>query len=416
MIYKFPLSRERSRHGKMKIYVREYETDACGRRLRLRQRHPMPDGLAEGTPAFIAAYQAICLKIAGGTAPAAERRAATKPEGLEKITDPRDSLDWLIKHYLASKIGEVSKSTYYRLERSLVALRDARTDQGLPRGICRFDTLKRGHIEDLQKKWARESGPREAEQRVDQVQWMYNWAIRRELVTYNPARGVPGLAQLSAGKDKKGTHAWTNAEVAAWRQRFALGTEGRTALELGVLGGLRRSDIVRVGPDNIERDGDDWYLCWTEHKNHTRKPKRRRQLIFHELREALETRERTAPDCRYWVDLDRRPDWEKLNHLYIENLAAAAFLDWRSAVRLPGDKRLPAKCTMHGWRAAGAVRLALMHWTTFQIMGWGGWSNPRQVEVYTRDLNREEYANDGVRRYNERARKPRLQMMSGGRR
>ena len=139
-------------------------------------------------------------------------------------------------------------------------------------------------------------------------------------------------------------------------------------------------------------------------------------MIFHELRVALEARERAEPGLRYYVDLERPDTWEQKNHLYIENLLALAYLDWRSAVRLANGERLPAKCTMHGWRAAGAVRLALMNWTTFQIMGWGGWSNPRQVEVYTRDLNREEYANDGVRRYNERARKPRLQMVSGGRR
>ena len=143
-----------------------------------------------------------------------------------------NSLDWLVKHYLAAKIGEVSKSTYYRLQRSLTGAARCHNDQGLPRGVCRFDTLKRVQVEDMQRQWAGESGPREAEQRVDQIQWMYNWAMRRELVTLNPARGIRGLPQLSKGKDKKGTHAWTNEQVAAWRNRFALGTEARTALDL----------------------------------------------------------------------------------------------------------------------------------------------------------------------------------------
>ncbi|GEP60939.1 hypothetical protein [Reyranella soli] len=414
-VYKHPITRERSRHGKIKVYVREYETDTNGKRLRLRQRHPIPGGLIEGTPDFVAAYQQICQRIDGGTAPTSQRKALAKPEGLQKISDAPDSLDWLIKHYLAVKIGEVSKSTYYRLQRSLTALRDAVNDQGLSRGVCRFDTLKRIHVEDMQRQWASDSGPREAEQRVDQIRWLFNWAVRRELVTFNPARGIPRLPQLSKGKDKKGTHAWTNEQVAAWRDRFALGTEPRTALELGLLGGLRRSDIARVGPGNIQRDGDDWYLCWIEHKNHARKPKERRQLIFDELRVALMARERVAPGLQYYVDLQRPDGWEQKNELYIENLLAPAFLDWRSAVRLANGERLPTKCTMHGWRAAGAVRLALMNWTTFQIMGWGGWSNPKQVEVYTRDLNREEYANDGIRRYNERARKPSLRVVGGGR-
>src|SRR6185437_5015023 len=100
-MYIHPLSRERSRHGKLKIYVKEFAVDATGRKV-LRQRHPMPDGLVEDTPPFVAAYMAISANIAGGTAPAADRKAvAVAPEA--KIADASDSLDWLIKMFLIKK-------------------------------------------------------------------------------------------------------------------------------------------------------------------------------------------------------------------------------------------------------------------------------------------------------------------------
>jgi len=44
-------------------------------------------------------------------------------------------------------------------------------------------------------------------------------------------------------------------------------------------------------------------------------------------------------------------------------------------------------------------------------MGWGGWRSPEDVLTYTEDLDRERYANDGIRAHNEERPRQRLRLV-----
>jgi hypothetical protein len=57
------------------------------------------------------------------------------------------------------------------------------------------------------------------------------------------------------------------------------------------------------------------------------------------------------------------------------------------------------------------VRLATLGWTPHQIMGWGGWTNIKQVMKYTEDFQRQEVTNDLVRAHNKAPKQARLRVI-----
>jgi hypothetical protein len=65
----------------------------------------------------------------------------------------------------------------------------------------------------------------------------------------NPASGIKFKLPKSDG-----FHAWTEAEIAAFESRHAIGTQARLALALLLYSGQRRGDVIRMGPQHI-RDG-----------------------------------------------------------------------------------------------------------------------------------------------------------------
>ena len=65
----------------------------------------------------------------------------------------------------------------------------------------------------------------------------------------DPTLGIKTLKVRSAG-----FLTWGEDQIAAYRQKHALGTKARLALELLLNTGQRRSDVVRMGRQHI-RDG-----------------------------------------------------------------------------------------------------------------------------------------------------------------
>jgi integrase len=367
-----------------------------------------------GTAVFLANHKAACklaqdhvIRLSGGT-PQAEPTAA------DRLT-----LQHLITEFLIWKKKQVGASTFYRYDLTLnkhLAQR-AKTKAGLPRGICAYDELLEEHLVDLMDAWA-ERGAKLAWQRITYIREMYDWAMGRiefkKAISANPCAGIkpPKRQRKPEGEQAEdGTLPWEEKkQIAQWRRAFDLGTEARTLIELGVLGGLRRSDLARLGPSNINRDDPEgWVLEWTEHKYREAAPKKRSTLVFTELREAIEAFEAAHPDAQYFAELDRvRVSKNKIGTL-LDNQLDVKFRGWRE------QAGVDAKFTMHGWRAGGACRLALLGWNDNQIAGWGGWTSTKHVATYTRHLRRGEMANEAIRAYNQQARRPALRVVGGGR-
>ena len=70
--------------------------------------------------------------------------------------------------------------------------------------------------------------------------------------------------------------------------------------------------------------------------------------------------------------------------------SAAGFGNWfRDQCDLAG---LPKKLSAHGLRKAGATRLAEVGATDHEIMAWGGWTTLKEVQRYTKAVNRKRLA------------------------
>ena len=176
-------------------------------------------------------------------------------------------------------------------------------------------------------------------------------------------------------KNPDGHHTWTIEEVEQFRARHPVGSKPRLAMELLLLTGVRRGDVVQLGPQMV-RDGR---LHFTEVKGRDRKPKRRTLPILPELRAIIDAT--PSGHLSYLVTTFGKP------------FTVAGFGNWFrdccDAANLP-------QCSAHGLRKAGATIAADNGATEYQLMAIYGWDSPKQAALYTRKANRKRLAESAM--------------------
>jgi len=165
-----------------------------------------------------------------------------------------------------------------------------------------------------------------------------------------------------------GVHTWTEAEIAQFQERHALGTRARLALALLLYTAQRRGDVVRMGRQHV-RDG---MIAVRQQKTGATL-----QVPIHsELRKAL----------------DITPS-EHLTFLVTQNgkpFSAAGFGNWFR--EQCNDAELPVRCSAHGLRKAACRRLAEAGCTAHQIAAISGHAGLREVERYTKAVDQAQLA------------------------
>ena len=100
--------------------------------------------------------------------------------------------------------------------------------------------------------------------------------------------------------------------------------------------------------------------------------------VLDELREAIDAMPRTDAHLTFLVTEFGKP------------FTAAGFGNWfRDQCNAAG---LPKNLSFHGLRKAGATRFAEADCNDHEIMAWGGWTSLREVQRYTRGVNRKQLA------------------------
>jgi len=82
--------------------------------------------------------------------------------------------------------------------------------------------------------------------------WRF-WArhcVEKGWIAADPARGIKLHLPASDGHP-----AWSPAEIEAFRARYPIGSTPRALMELAYWTGARVSDLVRIGPQHVGRDG-----------------------------------------------------------------------------------------------------------------------------------------------------------------
>jgi integrase len=197
------------------------------------------------------------------------------------------------------------------------------------------------------------------------------FAVVDGLIEVDPTANV----KLVPVKDTGGFEMWPAGHIEQYRARHKLGTRARLALEL--LYGMmqRRGDVVRLGRQHVR--GGVLSLKQSKTGAQVDIP------VLEELEAAI----------------DAMPKSEHLTFLVTEfgkPFTAAGFGNW---FREQCDEAgLPKTLSAHGWRKAGATRLAEHGCTDHEIMAWGGWSSLKEVQRYTKAANRKRLAMQAARK------------------
>lgn len=198
-------------------------------------------------------------------------------------------------------------------------------------------------------------GPAAAARLHEQLQRLFDYAVRLDWIGSNPAR----KAELPVKGEGAGFHSWSEAEIARYQQRHPLGTKARLALEILLWTGLRRADAVRLGPQHL-RDG-------------------RIQLQAGKTGKAVDLI--AAPDLLAAIEAMPAVGLTTLLVTdYGRPFTVAGFGGW---FRDRCDEAGLKYCTAHGLRKALARRAADQGATQQQLKAVGQWSSDRDVATYT---------------------------------
>lgn len=206
--------REKTRHGKFVFYFRQGK-NGHGARVRL------PD---YGAPEFQAAYRAA---LAG-----AERAPVAKP-------GQTGTLAWLIARYREVEAWR-SLSMATRRQRECILLQVLDNAGHVPATAVTRKKIVEGR--DMRSKT-----PNQARHFLDTMRGLFKWAVEAEHVPLDPTLGVTNPKKIQSD----GFAPWLPEEIAAYENRWPLGTRQRVWFDVLRYTGLRRSDAVRLGRQHV---------------------------------------------------------------------------------------------------------------------------------------------------------------------
>jgi site-specific recombinase XerD len=273
---------------------------------------------------------------------------------------------WLAAEYLASlDFTGRPKSMKDRHRRYIEAFRVEFGD--LP--AAAFDQIR------VEKAFAKMiDQPSKANQWLDAMRDLFKYAVKLKLMVVNPAADI----DKRKSNNPDGHHCWTLDEVKLAREKFAIGTPMRLAIEAINALAFRRSDVIRVGLPNtyaghLEDGRPATFLKYTQHKNRERKPVTVETPIPAELLAIIKATKATG--LKTWLVGKRGGAFNE-----------QGFTDWFSDQM--AKARMNPLCTPHGLRKRCLTDLANDGKTIHQIQAISGHLTSKEVERYTRMADR----------------------------
>lgn len=337
------------RHGRKRWYVR-LVVDGKNQKRRIRSK--------EGSEAWVVEYQTILT----------EMKEAKRPKSRNPYVSIY-SLAWLINQYLTSPQFKEAKPATQTQRRSILL----RISKESGHRDCR--TLTKEAVQTGRDK--RSATPGAANNMLKAMKALYKWGMEMGHVTHNP---VEGVKRLRMGESS--WKPWTFEQREQFKANHPLGTTARTAFHLAFDGGLRRSDVVRVG----RQHRDETHLRIKQQKT----GKVVAFMVTPDLAEALDS----APGdgILYIQTAYGRP--------FSTKGFGAAVRRWVKAAGLPPE------LTLHGLRKADGVRMAEAGATENEIAAKLGHSDTRSASIYTKGANQQRLADAAIRRYVEQSAPP----------
>lgn len=189
-----------------------------------------------------------------------------------------------------------------------------------------------------------------------------------EMGRQDPAYGIKRLKIKS-----ESLHSWSDQEIAQFQSRWPAGSKPRLAFTLLLYTGQRRSDVVRMRPDDVSGG----FISVIQQKTGSR--------LFIPIHQALDA------EIMAWNG-DRNGTFlaTESGRPFSVNGFYNVFADWCQ------EAGLPKGCSPHGLRKAAARLLAEAGCTTHQIASITGHKTLSEVERYTRAVEQKRLAKEAM--------------------
>ena len=302
-----------------------------------------------------------------------------------------NSLRWLVTKYLDSsdfkRLDPRNAAYTRRYLEAICQSRDIAT--GRARGELLYSAVKRSDVVAI-RDTIHESAYM-ANFHLKKLGTVFNWAMKNDLAMVNPVSLVDKLKT-----SKKKGKAWTQEDFETFERNYPLGSKERTAYAIMRFTIVRLSDCIRLGPQHLHKG----CLNFTEYKGGHSKvigryapvPKDRTIRIVPELQQALDAamEANTAQAKKKGSNVTQltfltTPTGKQFSE---ENFS----IWWRKRLDDIGLNH----CTAHGVRRGVAKMAAERGASGHMLMSMGGWTNLKQVQTYTEEVDRLRLTNEGL--------------------
>jgi integrase len=334
------------RHGKPRFYFRRAGF----------KKIPLP-GLP-WSPEFMEAYEQA---VAGQPAPVDIGARRTRPGSMRALA---------VSYYQSVDYRSMQARTQ-RVYRGLIERFCEQVDKdGNKFGDKRAASIGREHIVRLIA--ARADKPEAANQFRKVLRAMMKHAVEIGLRADDPTRDVRAIRVKS-----EGFHSWSDAEIAQFEKRHLVGSRARLAFALLLYTGQRRSDVVRMGWQQVRNS----VLTVRQQKTGANL-----SIPLHPALQAI-LRDTANDNMTFLTTQFGKP--------FTSNGFGNWFRDQCNAAGLP-------QCSAHGLRKAAARRLAEAGCTAHEIASITGHASLKQVTHYTRAADQERLASAAMEKVKTR--------------
>jgi integrase len=195
------------------------------------------------------------------------------------------------------------------------------------------------------------------------------YCVSIKIIADNPAEGVTRAKVVDTG----GFRPWTEEDVVRFTERHPIGTKARLALALYLNLGVRKSDVVRIGP----RDVKNGELTDFQPKKGERTGGNKITMpLFAETAAIIKATPVTGADT----------------YLVTEFGKAFTAKGFGNKMRQWCDQAGLPDCASHGLRKLCLIRLAEAGRTVFEIAAISGHKNLKEIQTYVDAANRKKLA------------------------
>lgn len=221
--------------------------------------------------------------------------------------------------------------------------------------------------------------PEAANNRLRRLRAIFAWALENDYVSANPARD----ASFKRKTNPHGFPTWTAEQISRYEEYHPVGSKARLALALLYNTGVRRSDVVQLGAQNLlppDADAPFGRILFRPFKGRKRSARMLNIPILPDLDVIL--RASNVGELAFLVTSRGRP------------FSAAGFTNWfRERCEEAGLNGVSA----HGLRKAAATRIAEAGGSNYHLMGYLGWQTSSQADVYTKAADSKRLAEEAGR-------------------